>query len=172
MSEPQPVIVRSWDDLIAAFRARKEKLGLSNSHLDHMLNRSEGYTDHYIGRADKNIGPVAFTVLCRVLALQFEPRTDPKALQAMAALYERRVDSQIRVNAKPLSIWQIIGRQGGLKRREKIDEKRRKIIAKRAARARWAKSRGNKREKAEKAAKLLKRCDVGNGKAASSQHDA
>lgn len=141
--------VSTEGEMIAVLRARKDDLGLSNAHLDHMLNRANGFTDHYLGRADKPIVSQAWTMFCEALAIEFIARTNLAAAKRMESRWEKRNASQIRVYAcrasmdqieaiKPLIFGQV-AQSGGFARAAKLSPNQRSRIARRAARARWRK---------------------------------
>jgi hypothetical protein len=123
--------ISTYDDLVTAFRARKDELGLSNTLCDELLNRPSGYTDHYLGRADKSIGPIAFILFCELFALEFVPRQNLAAASRMEPVWERRNNTQVRV--RPLKVSKAV-----------LDLARpfiRAEMARHASNARWAKWR-------------------------------
>jgi hypothetical protein len=83
-------------------KARKDELGLSNTLCDELLNRPPGFVDHYIGTADKGIGPVAFTLLCELFAIEFVARPNLAAAKRMEEQWEQRTETQVRV--RPIKI--------------------------------------------------------------------
>lgn len=152
-------VIRTYDDLVEVFRARKAELGLSNKTCDGLLNRGDGYTDHHIGTADKGIGPVAFILFCELFALEFVPRPNLEAAKRMADQWERRNNSALRINAHSISkrvierVKPILYAEKALQLengRKKIPQNIRRRIARRAARIRWGKTQlGRPRTKAK-----------------------
>lgn len=136
---------------IETFRARKDELGLSNAHCDHLLNRAGGYVDHYLGRADKALVSEAFTQFCELFALEFVPRENVEALRRMEAAWEGRAASQIRVaqsiskhlldRVRPLFYAEKAAQLTN--GRKNIPQEKRRRIARKAARARWRRKSAN-----------------------------
>jgi hypothetical protein len=63
------VTIRSYDDLIEAFRARKGEIGLSNTDCDTLGGLTPGHTDKVLGPARaKNLGPLTFDIFCEMFA--------------------------------------------------------------------------------------------------------
>lgn len=147
--------VRTYDELVEAFRRRKEELGLSNQVCDELLNRGLGYTDHYLGKADKNIGPVPFILFCELFAIQFEPQVNPDAVKRMEAKWEQRDKRAVRAHTYSMStrhlkrLRPLINAEKAQQMtegRKHIPPEKRRQIARRAVRARWRKHRAAKRK--------------------------
>lgn len=148
MTDAAPI--RSYGDLIEAFRARKAEIGLSNTDCDTLGGLTTGHTDKLLGPTrSKNLGPLTFDILCELFAVQFVMAPNPEALERMEARWERRNERAVRVDAQRLSIelksraLPYIMRDLGLKsaeaRKQKIKPATRRRIARQAARARWRK---------------------------------
>lgn len=153
MSDAFPAVrFRDYAGLVAAMRAVKDHIGLSNEHLEQICGLTAGHVDKALGPSmTKTIGRVAFDLLVEGLAIEFEARINVEAMRRMESRWERRNRSQIRTMAKPLSheildrakatIFSELGRKGGIARLGKISKRRRRQIAseagKKGARARW-----------------------------------
>lgn len=148
MSEFPTVRFRDYAGLVAAMRAVKDYIGLSNAELESICGLTSGHVDKALGpSAVKTIGRSTFDLLCGGLAIEFEIRADPEAMRRMESRWEGRNRSQIRVDAKPPSIeilerakpviFRQNGVRGALARNAKLSPAKRSKIAKRAARARW-----------------------------------
>lgn len=155
-------IVRSYDDLVAAFRAIKERLGLTNAACDRLANIGEGATDKALGPSQaKNMGPLTFNAFCWLFAVQFEMRIDPEQVRVMEQHWEnseaprwfpkekmnRRISRDLVERAKPL-VLKDFAHVGNAARNAMLTGEHKSKLARKAAKARWRKRRREKRLKA------------------------
>jgi hypothetical protein len=119
-------MLRTADDLIAALRARKDELGLSNATVDEIAGMTLGHWDKACGPSRVK-SPNLFTLMSLIgalgLAVQFVD--DPDRIRAVRGRWRRRSDPQ--VCPPTLTIGQ--ARPVVLSR-----------AARKAAKARWARS--------------------------------
>ena len=153
-------VIRSYPDLVEAFRLIKARLGLSNKWCDDSTDRPDGFTDKVLGPSqNKNISPLTFSMFCQIFAVQFEMKIDTAMLAKMERHWEERSEPQVVVpdgriskklieKAKPF-VYREMGRAGGLKsaslpgaqqvrrkggksRAKKLTKQRRREIARKA----------------------------------------
>lgn len=149
-------VVRSYEDLVEAFRAIKERLGLTNAACDRLANLGEGATDKVLGPTGaKNIGPLTLNAFCWLFAVKFEMRIDLDQVKLMEQYWEnseaprwfpgekmnRRVSKAVLDRAKPLVLKES-GRAGGLKSAS--------LLSAQQARRKGGKSRAKKLTKAQR----------------------
>lgn len=147
-------MIRSYDDLIAAFRARKAEIGLSNEDSDRLGGLTPGHTNKLLGpTGTRKLGPVTLDVLLELYAVELVMVVNVDAARRMEARWERRDERAVRVDASVISrtlvekakpvIFSEIGAQLR-EARKKIKPSTRRRIARQAARARWHPKRRRK----------------------------
>lgn len=127
-------VIRSYPDLVEAFRTVKARLGLSNAWVDEVCGWCEGIADKKLGPSQaKPIGPIDFSTFCQIFAVQLEMRIDTAAAEQMKGMWEGRAERNVRKiesrisktiieRAKP-HVLREIGRKGGLKRSSQLSAK-------------------------------------------------
>lgn len=147
--------IRSYPDLVEAFRAIKNRLGLSNAWMDEVCGYAGGVTDKMLGPShSKPINQLAFSMFCHVFAVQFEMRIDPEQLLKMEAQWEQREAGKVSVQktrmgkallqqAKPIVVKEY-GRIGGMVTAHMRTPAQRSESARKAAKSRWRKVRKNR----------------------------
>lgn len=144
--------IRSYDDLVAAFRARKAEIGLSNNDCDTLGGLTTGHTDKLLGPTrSKKLGPFTFDVFSEMFAVEFIMVPNPDAVRRMEARWERRVEQAVRLNANRVSmqlkkralpeIMRDLSKKAVEAQKRKIKPSTRRRIARMAAKARWQKHR-------------------------------
>lgn len=154
--------VRSYEDMVEAFRAIKARLGLTNAVCDRLANLGDGATDKALGPTQaKNIGPLTFNAFCWLFAVQFEMRIDMDQVRIMEQHWEnheaprwfppakmnKRVSKELVERAKP-HVLKDFAKQANECRNTMLSGEHRSKIARKAARARWRKRRRERRLKA------------------------
>lgn len=169
MSEPIATI-RSYPELVEAFRMVKAMRRLSNKWCDDTCELQDGYTDKVLGpTGSRGISPILFSMFCQIFAVKFIMEVDVEAAAKMQAHWEERSEGKVAfpesrmskallAKAKPLVIREI-GRIGGIKRASqlsakharqkggkrrmrKLSKKERVALARMASCARWNRKEG------------------------------
>lgn len=121
--------VTCYNDLVLAFRARKEALGLSDAALDHRAGLVSGHANKVLGPArERGIGAAVLEALLFALGVDLIMVPNPDKLAAGGDL-ERRKESHVRANHPRFS------KEAAIKvaRPAVLSE-----LARKAAKARWA----------------------------------
>jgi hypothetical protein len=153
MDPTAELVIRCSDDMVEAFRARKEQLGLSNAAIEEQLLMAAGTCDKYLGptrsasltwRVTEDVMTLFGVEL--VMRVNPDPDLEAKMLERLERRDERAVRSQKRISQKLLElaqpiIQQKLGRAGGLKRAACLPAKQRSRIARAAAISRWKQHR-------------------------------
>jgi hypothetical protein len=125
-----PIRIACYDDLVAAFRARKVELGLSDAALDERACLTSGHAGKLLGPSrERGIGAAVLTPLLDALGVDLIMVPNPEKL-ALAGDVEQRKASHVR------TVHPRIGQ-------EQIRRCRPLVLAeaaRRAANARWADS--------------------------------
>lgn len=140
-------VVRDYDGVISAFKARADEIGVSTQFLDHLTGLPHGYVGKVLGPSRvRRIGFDSVFDLAEGLALRIEIVPDLEAAQRMAKRWEKRDELRRRpgVVRKRFSaevrskVASEIGRMGGTApKRFRISKKRRSAINRRNARIGW-----------------------------------
>lgn len=87
----EPIVIRCYDDLIDAMRARVAEIGITMEMLDELTGLQSGYCAKLLGPARiKTLGVLSFNLLMEAMALQFEPQTDMAKARELEARWEGR----------------------------------------------------------------------------------
>lgn len=150
---------RNSDEMIAIFRAAKDKIGLPNRHCDTLAGFVEGHTDKLLGpSASKNFGPLTFTGLNWLFAVKWVAVVDLDQAKVMEQYWEdhqrdasnvrlepNRVSKKILERARPL-VLKDFAQLGVIARMNLLTGEQRTAIARKAGRARQRKRRKRERE--------------------------
>lgn len=144
--------IRTQDDLIEAFRAAKDRLGLSNAWCDDIGGFTRGQTDKVLGptRA-KGLSPMLLQTYCALFAVRLEMVVDVEQAKVMEARWEGRDTSNVRMDsgriskklverAKP-AVLKAAGAAGGRARAMLLSAKQRSEIASKGGKSKWRKRR-------------------------------
>lgn len=167
--------VTDYTGLIAAIRARKAELNLSDAQLEAASGLTAGHAGKLLGGAMvKSLGKVSLGLVLQGLGLKLIVAVDPAQAERMRPLYAERAVNQARLNnnASPVStgmvsrVFRHFAKQGGRARWRGVAKKARSEAAREAALARWKIRRAKRAKrgslkKAAGAATVLQR----NGKA-------
>jgi hypothetical protein len=161
---------RNGEDMLAVFRATKERLGLANRHCDELANFTEGQTDKILGPSgSKNFGPLTFTALNWMLAVKWIAVLDLDQAKVMEQYWEdrqrdasnvrpepNRVSKKLIERAKP-HVLKDFAQLGVVARINMLTGEQRTAIARKAAKSRWRQQRKGMRERLRerRAAKML-----------------
>ncbi len=97
----EEITVRNSDELISAFRAIKDRLGLSNALCDELGGLVAGHTDKVLGPTRvKKLSPFLIDVFCGLFAVELVIRPNLEAAKKMAGRWEQRNASQVRPPAR------------------------------------------------------------------------
>jgi hypothetical protein len=158
--------IRSMSELLAALCARRDELNISHETIDGIAGLQAGYTSKLLAPTPiKNLGPMSFGALLGALGMALVAVPDPDAVAAVEKRWQKRKRPQKLVSASispsidnqvPTEIqitpelqsfldqsgyMRAIGLRGNQKRNERLSRWKRKVLARRAAKARWAKCR-------------------------------
>lgn len=138
--------VRSYDDLLEAFRARVVELGTNYRAVDEVAGFTDTFTTKLLapGRL-RTLTPMTFDALLGTLGLELVPRENARALQKVRAKLTQRKLAPSMLTAdkhRPIIIRISKHRMKKLskkaaKARKLIPARKRSSIARKAARARW-----------------------------------
>jgi hypothetical protein len=146
-------IVKSYDDLHYALRARADALGVSNDTLNDLAGFWPGYWAHVLGPSKpqtsmRALGRTSLGCCLGVLGLKLLVVEDEDAFAKIRDRLKQRDNAQLRRgNTYPASIkrrenaFTVLGRAGGFARAAKLSAKQRVKIARKAIRARWRRAR-------------------------------
>jgi hypothetical protein len=143
--------VRCADDLVEAFRARKEQLGLSNEAVEAQLLMAAGTCDKYLGpsRTLQLIARV-FEDLMTLLGVELVMRVNPELEAKMRDRYERRDERSVRqqrrlsrqlMDVATAQFYERLSKLGNEARKVKLPAEARSRIARAAAVCRWQRHR-------------------------------
>lgn len=156
-------LLRSQADMLDAYRGRIRELGIAHTTVDAISGLPDGYTGKLMCGM-KNPGPKAHELLCGALGIAFVVQVDQEAAARVESRWVKRkralnkssasISASIN-NEVPIKLpitpalerllaspdWmRSIASLGGRGRAQKLSPRQRKLIAKRAARARWARA--------------------------------
>lgn len=140
--------IRSYHDLLEAFAARKNEIGLSHEQVEAICGLTRGHWDKVFGpSAEKRMGWRMFDFIPPALGVKLLLVVDEPQAKLMHARWERRNTKQIRVRSHEvnrallehakLEIFPEMARR----RAVMLAASRRSEIASKAARTRWRKQR-------------------------------
>lgn len=148
---PTEVVFSNYGGFVDALLIAKNYLGLSNSHVEHMIGLVAGHVDKNLGPSRiKNIGPTLFDDYLECFAVEFVMRVNPAAEKRMKTRWEGRNKKRVRPYAHSMSMAVMERAKGAFHKekaeqltngRKKIAPERRSKIARRAAKARWRRPR-------------------------------
>ncbi len=154
--------IRSMPELIEALRARRDALNISHETIDSIAGLQSGYTSKLLApKPIKNLGPMSFGSLLGALGLAVVVVEDPSQCQRVAKHWEQRKRPMKLSLSMPLSIdnqvpaeiaitpemqaqlrrpeyMREIGLRGNIRRNAKLSKWKKRVLARRAAKARWA----------------------------------
>lgn len=139
-------VVKSYDDLILALRARAIELGISRETLDTISGLQAGYTGKLLSFPPvRMFGRVSLGPVLQSMGLVLVVEQDPKAIERLQHRYIKRSPLGVRaitriVNARWL-FDEKKARRMGKKRWQGVSQDKRIRWAKRAARKRWKRRR-------------------------------
>lgn len=136
--------ITSLSHLADAFWVMKNELGLSNEFCDVLGGLTRGHTDKLLGPTRvKNLSEMTVPVYYELLGVSLRLEIDLEAVQRMAARWEKRNKSQIRVVTRPMSsdlierAKPVIYSEMARKRATVLTASIRSEIARKAAHKRW-----------------------------------
>lgn len=170
MTEPRQIaIVRSWDELHAALRARSDEIGWKRSTLDQLAHVGDGHFSKLLAPTPlKNMGPKSFGAVLTTLGVaiiviedeamlermrrraakhQIDLRRDKKKA-ASGAMRANRMRAKSRRGNPKLQDPVAAAEHGRMMRARQLavmSPAARRRSAQKAGRARWAKHRGQKK---------------------------
>jgi hypothetical protein len=139
MNEPFAVIA-TYQDLRAAIATRRKELGLSQLAVDEIAGLQSGYTAK-LEVGIKNFGEMSLSAILGALGLVLAASKQSELpLETWTSAQNRR--------KKAVELWR---KKGGIVRAIQLTPKRRRAIAKKAAKSRWRNWRAMKAEKRRRA---------------------
>lgn len=157
--------IRSMPELVQALRDRRDELNISHETIDSIAGLQSGYTSKLLApKPIKNLGPMSFGSILGALGLavvvvpdpqaeakvgdRWEPRKRPQKLPlSMPLSIDNQVPAEIAITPELQGIlrrpeyMREIGLRGNIKRNATLSGWKRKVLARRAAKARWRKQR-------------------------------
>lgn len=140
--------IRGYHQLLAAIRARKEALGMSDKDLEHIAGLTGSHWSKIVA-GTKSLGPLSLGKILRALSLELVAQENKIGEAEVAELYLPRVESQVRKREPKLAIasisrapWLFTRGKARKARQMQVQTQtaeKRSEIAKRAAAARWEK---------------------------------
>jgi hypothetical protein len=147
MTERQLATLRTYDDLVQVIRARRDELDVPHEIIDDIAGLAAGHTSKLLTpRPMKLIGPVSWNVF-EALGMSLVAIENGAALARSRRSHkwrQRRQDQMLSTHAYPgrePEKFKALGAIGGLRRAKKLSPAQRRKIARKAARARWARWR-------------------------------
>jgi hypothetical protein len=138
-----------YNGLIRAFRQRAEQRRIAISG---DINAIAGIPANYLGKLlapsqPKRIGALSLGPVLGVLSLKLIVTHDEQALQIYGSRIPRRTESAMHATAVHIVLsrrfFQKIAAKGGANSRKNMSARRARVLARRAAKARWAKRKQN-----------------------------
>ena len=146
-------VVRRHQDIAAAFRLMKARLGLTNEFCDDAGGLTSGHTDKILGPSEtKNCGPATFDLFCEMFAIEFRVHVDIEAAKRMAQVWEgrkrplypdakvKRISKKLVERARPHVLRDHL-KTANAARNAMLSCEQRSKIASKAAKSRWRKKR-------------------------------
>jgi len=138
--------------LIAAFRARLVELGLNYETVDELSGWTTRYCSKLLAEEPaRNLGPMSLDAILGATGLKIALVEDPEKLEKIKrhrdfrprkyAVRARGKHAGYIVRRDTLEHMRRMGIEGGRARAEKLSERKRSAIARKAAKARWRKPR-------------------------------
>jgi hypothetical protein len=122
-------------ELVDAFRARKEALGLSNEAVEHLIPLAAGHCDKVLGPSGtRGLSQTTLDGLLNALGLKLLVAINPEQVARMRSRWQGRVQQQVRPPAKVAAA--LIARARPVVLRQ---------LASKAATARWSRTTPEKR---------------------------
>jgi hypothetical protein len=147
MDPTAELVIRCSDDMVEAFRARKEQLGLSNAAIEEQLLMAAGTCDKYLGPTRSagltwRVTEDVMTLFGIELVMRVNPDLEAKMLERLQRRDERQVRPQKKLSKELLAIarkqfFQELSACGNAARKAKVSAKARSRIARVAALSRW-----------------------------------
>lgn len=158
MTEPGAT-VHDYAGLVAALRARKDELGISDATLDDLAGFQSGYTGKLLGPAQsKKLGGMSLGVMLDALGLTLRMESDAGKLARVQHRFSKRAENHVRKRVMltvqkvdgahrmtRATLCRLIGALGAKGYLAKVPPRQRRKHARNAARARWRRAR-EKRE--------------------------
>lgn len=137
--------VRSYDDLIEVLRNAVTARGITFSTIDEVSGLQSGYSAKLLAPVPtKHLGPMSLGSLLGAIGVQLVAVADDAQMARVHGRHEKRkrgmlntVEHEVITVKKTRKMMARMGRKSAKMRMLKITAKRRQMIAKRAARARW-----------------------------------
>lgn len=153
--------IRSMPELIAALCARRDELNISHETIDNIAGLQSGYTSKLLApNPIKNLGPMSFEALLGALGVAVVVVPDPVSAALVEDRWQKRkrpqklppsippsienevplklpVTSRLQALLKDPHYMRKIGLRGADVRNYRLSARRRKQIARDAAKARW-----------------------------------
>lgn len=141
---PAGSVIRNYQELHAAMRARADAMKLSRRHLDELSGLPDGYVSKLLAPNPlKILGRQSLGALLEVMGCRLVLEDDPEAYARISDRLETRSEWQVRANAsmrrRPWLFTSKTGPEMALRLASKMNPAARSVRARRAAIARWRK---------------------------------
>jgi hypothetical protein len=151
MDPATELVIRCSDDMVEAFRARKEQLGISNAAIEELLLMAAGTCDKYLGPTRSasltwRVTEDVMTLFGVELVMRVNPELEAKMCGRLERREERNVRQQRRLSRQLMEVatsqfYARLSKLGNEARKAKLPPEARSNIARAAARARWQRHR-------------------------------
>lgn len=155
--------IRSMPELIQALRTRAQELQLTHQTIDEVAGLQSGYTSKLLApKPIKNLGPMSFESILGALGVAVVVVEDPEQIERISKQWTKRERPLKPTLSIPLSIpnefpmllpvtpavqrlirnpqfMKEIGLRGNHARNAKLSPWKRRVLARKAAKKRWAK---------------------------------
>jgi hypothetical protein len=148
MADPQPDIlarIADYSSLLQVIRQRVDELGVTHETLDAISGLQTGYSSKLLCDPPlRRMGPLTLFIVLPSLGMSVALAVDPLAMKALETrMVRRRTPRLLRARSITLTrdFYSHIARLGNAARMVKLTPARRRAIARKAIRARWARVR-------------------------------
>lgn len=151
---PDPVLLRTANDIVEAYRRRVAELGLTHATVDAISGLPDGYTGKLLAPVPmKTMSRKAIELLNGALGMGFVVAIDEEQVKRVCRRWIQRkrphnrsasitASIPIEIQLSPEMAKQLgtieFARSGGHGRAQRLSPWKRRVIARKAARARWA----------------------------------
>lgn len=156
--------IRSMPELVDAIRRRRDELNISHETIDNIAGLQSGYTSKLLGPIQlKGFSHMSLGAVLGALGIGLVVIEDPEATAKVQGRWQKRkrpqrllpsitvsienevpatmqITPELQAQLRDPTFMRSIGLRGNLKRNERLSPWKRRVLARRAAKARWDKS--------------------------------
>lgn len=155
--------IRSMPELVDAIRARRDELNISHETIDNIAGLQSGYTSKLLGPIPlKGFSHMSLGAVLGALGIGLVVIEDPEAKAKVQSRWQKRkrpqrlmpsisvsiqnevpatiqITPELQAHLRDPMFMRMIGLQGNIKRNQRLSPWKRRVLARRAANARWNK---------------------------------